>query len=189
MATLVATLQGVLPAGVMARLGPLLAGKGPLVGLVAGAFGLTMLGLVALWSWQSGYSVLYAGLSSEEGGRTLAELQKLNISYKISEGGRVILVPAAMSAGPGCSWPPAACLRATATSGRSSTTRAWGSARSSSRSITFAASKARCRAPSRDIEGSLGQGQRGDAEGDRISSATARSRAPRCCCVCAPAPS
>lgn len=93
MATLVATLQGVLPAGVMARLGPLLAGKGPLVGLVAGAFGLTMLGLVALWSWQSGYSVLYAGLSSEEGGRTLAELQKLNISYKISEGGRVILVP------------------------------------------------------------------------------------------------
>jgi flagellar M-ring protein FliF len=39
--------------------------------------------------------VLYAGLSGEEGGRTISELQKLVIPYRITEGGRVILVPAA----------------------------------------------------------------------------------------------
>ena len=39
--------------------------------------------------------MLYAGLSAEEGGRTIAELQKLNIPFKITEGGRVIMVPAA----------------------------------------------------------------------------------------------
>jgi flagellar M-ring protein FliF len=42
----------------------------------------------------SSYSVLYAGLSGEEGGRTISELQKLAIPYRITEGGRVILVPA-----------------------------------------------------------------------------------------------
>jgi flagellar M-ring protein FliF len=79
----------------MARLGPLLAARGPLLGMVGGALGLALLAVIALWSWSSGYSVLYAGLSGEEGGRTLAELQKLNIPYKITEGGRVILVPSA----------------------------------------------------------------------------------------------
>ena len=93
MASLVGILQGILPAGVMARLAPLLAARGPVLGLAAAALGLTVLGLVVLWSWGSGYSVLYAGLSSDEGGRTLAELQKLNIAYRITEGGRVILVP------------------------------------------------------------------------------------------------
>ena len=39
--------------------------------------------------------MLYAGLSGEEGGRAIAELQKLNIAYRITEGGRVIEVPAA----------------------------------------------------------------------------------------------
>jgi flagellar M-ring protein FliF len=48
----------------------------------------------ALWLWSSNYAVLYAGLSGEEGGRALAELQKLNIPYQITEGGRVIEVPA-----------------------------------------------------------------------------------------------
>jgi flagellar M-ring protein FliF len=48
-----------------------------------------------LWSSDASYSVLYAGLSGEEGGRTIAELQKLNIPFRITEGGRVILVPAA----------------------------------------------------------------------------------------------
>jgi flagellar M-ring protein FliF len=86
-------LQGILPAGVMTRLGPLLAARGMALGMVGGACGLALLAVLALWSWSSGYSVLYAGLSGEEGGRTLAELQKLNIPYKITEGGRVILVP------------------------------------------------------------------------------------------------
>jgi flagellar M-ring protein FliF len=79
----------------MARLAPLLAARGRMLGMVGGALGLALVAVVALWSWGSGYSVLYAGLSGEEGGRTLAELQKLNIPYKITEGGRVILVPSA----------------------------------------------------------------------------------------------
>ena len=85
-------IQGNLPSAVTARLGPLLA-RGPAAGMAAAAVGLAVLAVIVLWSWSSGYSVLYAGLSGEEGGRTLAELQKLNISYKITEGGRVIMVP------------------------------------------------------------------------------------------------
>jgi flagellar M-ring protein FliF len=59
------------------------------------ALAIALAAVTLLWSVQSGYAVLYAGLSGEEGGRTIAELQKLNISYRITEGGRVILVPAA----------------------------------------------------------------------------------------------
>ena len=39
--------------------------------------------------------MLFAGLSGEEGGRAIAELQKLNVPYRITDGGRVILVPEA----------------------------------------------------------------------------------------------
>ena len=53
----------------------------------------TMIALTFLWSRDPDYSVLYAGLSGQQGGRALAELQKLNIPYRIGEGGRVILVP------------------------------------------------------------------------------------------------
>jgi flagellar M-ring protein FliF len=93
-ASLEGVLQGALPPQLMARLTPLLANRKAL-GLVAGALGVALLGTVVLWSWGSDYSVLYAGLSGEEGGRTLEELQKLNIPYRITEGGRVILVPTA----------------------------------------------------------------------------------------------
>jgi flagellar M-ring protein FliF len=48
-----------------------------------------------LWSSGTSYSVLFAGLSGEEGGRAIAELQKLNVPYRITDGGRVILVPEA----------------------------------------------------------------------------------------------
>lgn len=53
----------------------------------------TLIALTVLWSRDPDYSVLYAGLSGEQGGRAIAELQKLNIPYRITEGGRVILVP------------------------------------------------------------------------------------------------
>jgi flagellar M-ring protein FliF len=56
----------------------------------------TLVALLFLWSRDPDYSVLYAGLSGAQGGRALAELQKLNIPYNISEGGRVILVPTPM---------------------------------------------------------------------------------------------
>lgn len=48
-----------------------------------------------LWSSGTSYSVLFAGLSGEDGGRAIAELQKLNVPYRITDGGRVILVPEA----------------------------------------------------------------------------------------------
>ena len=61
--------------------------------LGAAALAVTFVALIFLWSRDPAYSVLYAGLSGEQGGRALAELQKLNIPYQIAEGGRVILVP------------------------------------------------------------------------------------------------
>lgn len=60
-----------------------------------GALAAAVIAVGVLWSSASGYAVLYAGLSGEEGGRAIAELQKLNIPYRITEGGRVIQVPAA----------------------------------------------------------------------------------------------
>jgi flagellar M-ring protein FliF len=66
----------------------------PRVATVAiGAIAATAVVAVFLWSRDPAYSVLYAGLSGEEGGRAIAELQKLNIPYQITEGGRVIMVP------------------------------------------------------------------------------------------------
>ena len=60
-----------------------------------GALAAAVIAVGVLWSSGSGYAVLYAGLSGEEGGRAIAELQKLNVPYRITEGGRVIQVPAA----------------------------------------------------------------------------------------------
>ena len=62
--------------------------------IAGGALAAAVLAVVLLWSWGSSYAVLYAGLSGEEGGRAIAELQKLNIPYRIAEGGRIIEVPA-----------------------------------------------------------------------------------------------
>lgn len=41
------------------------------------------------------YKVLYTNLSDRDGGQVIAELQKLNVPYHISDGGAVISVPAA----------------------------------------------------------------------------------------------
>src|ERR1700689_108722 len=79
----------------MERIGPALAGRAGLTLVAGGAVGAPLIGMVAFWSGSSSYSVLYAGLSGEEGGRAIAELQKLNIPYRITEGGRVIMVPEA----------------------------------------------------------------------------------------------
>ena len=89
-----AVLDRILPQSVQARILPLLNANRRMAVVVGGALGATVVALGILWSAESGYSVLYAGLDGEEGGRTLAELQKLNIPYRITEGGRVILVPA-----------------------------------------------------------------------------------------------
>jgi flagellar M-ring protein FliF len=88
-------LTGGLPRGVLDRLRPVLNGRGRATLIAGGALAAAVVLTALLWSSDASYSVLYAGLSGEEGGRTLAELQKLNIPYRITEGGRVILVPAA----------------------------------------------------------------------------------------------
>jgi len=47
-----------------------------------------------LWSRQQSYGVLYTNLSNRDGGEVIAELQKLNIPFRITDGGAVIAVPA-----------------------------------------------------------------------------------------------
>jgi len=85
----------VLPRSVLERVKPFLSSRGRTTLIAGGALAATVLVTAILWSSGTSYSVLYAGLSGEEGGRAIAELQKLNIPYRITEGGRVILVPAA----------------------------------------------------------------------------------------------
>ena len=48
-----------------------------------------------LWSQQPDYRVLYSNYSDKDGGAIVAELEKMNIPYKFSDGGNAILVPAA----------------------------------------------------------------------------------------------
>lgn len=48
-----------------------------------------------LWSQQPDYRVLYSNYSDKDGGAIVAELEKMNVPYKFSDGGNAILVPAA----------------------------------------------------------------------------------------------
>ena len=89
-----AFLDAINPQTLLERVRPVLGGRTRAAIIVGGAVAATLVVLAALWLWGSSYAVLYAGLSGEEGGRAIAELQKLNIPYRITEGGRVIEVPA-----------------------------------------------------------------------------------------------
>ncbi|HWB52080.1 MAG TPA: flagellar basal-body MS-ring/collar protein FliF [Stellaceae bacterium] len=91
-----AFLDAINPQSLMERVRPLLGDRSRTT-IVAGAAAAAAALLIAagLWLWGASYAVLYAGLSGEEGGRAIAELQKLNIPFRITEGGRVIQVPAA----------------------------------------------------------------------------------------------
>jgi flagellar M-ring protein FliF len=90
----VAFLDAINPQTLLERVRPILGNRTRATILGGGAAVATLVALAALWFWGSSYAVLYAGLSGEEGGRAIAELQKLNIPYQITEGGRVIEVPA-----------------------------------------------------------------------------------------------
>jgi flagellar M-ring protein FliF len=91
----VAFLDAINPQTILDRVRPILAGRQRTTIIMVGGAAAAALVLVGLlWFWGASYAVLYAGLSGEEGGRAIAELQKLNIPYRISEGGRVIEVPA-----------------------------------------------------------------------------------------------
>lgn len=71
------------------------AGKIPKLLWAAGAVVLGSLGVV-LWLELSGppYAVLSEGLSPSDGGKVIAQLQKLGIPYQLQAAGNVILVPA-----------------------------------------------------------------------------------------------
>ena len=90
-----AFLDAINPQTLLERVRPLLGNRQRATIIVGGAAAAAIALLAALWFWGSSYAVLYAGLSGEEGGRAIAELQKLNIPFRINEGGRVIEVPAA----------------------------------------------------------------------------------------------
>ncbi|HOY69913.1 MAG TPA: flagellar basal-body MS-ring/collar protein FliF [Methylotenera sp.] len=47
-----------------------------------------------LWSQQPDYRILYSNYSDKDGGAIVAELEKMNVPYKFSDGGMAILVPA-----------------------------------------------------------------------------------------------
>ena len=47
-----------------------------------------------LWSQQPDYRVLYSNYSDKDGGAIVAELEKMNVPFKFSDGGNAILVPA-----------------------------------------------------------------------------------------------
>lgn len=89
-----AFLDAINPQTLLERVRPILGDRTRAAIIVGGAVAATIIALAALWFFGSGYAVLYAGLSGEEGGRAIVELQKLNIPYRIMEGGRVIEVPA-----------------------------------------------------------------------------------------------
>ena len=89
-----AFLEAINPQTILDRVRPILGDRSRTTLIIGGAAAAALVAVAALWFWGSNYAVLYAGLSGEEGGRAIAELQKLNIPYRIAEGGRVIEVPA-----------------------------------------------------------------------------------------------
>jgi flagellar M-ring protein FliF len=52
--------------------------------------------MAAVWMWgqQPDYRVLFSNFSDRDGGAIVAELDKMNVPYKYSEGGGAVLVPA-----------------------------------------------------------------------------------------------
>ncbi len=62
----------------------LLAGLAALLAIVVVAF---------LWVGKPSYKVLFTNLSERDGGLVIAQLQKLNVPYRITDGGAVIAVP------------------------------------------------------------------------------------------------
>jgi flagellar M-ring protein FliF len=86
-------LTALLPKAVRARIEPVLRGGSRNLVLAGAALAVAAAIVGVLWSWNSSYAVLYAGLSPAEGGHAIADLQKLAIPYRTAQGGRVILVP------------------------------------------------------------------------------------------------
>ena len=88
-----AFLDTINPQSILGRVRQVLGEQSRVAIIAGGAAALTIIAVAALWLTKTNYAVLYAGLSGEDGGRAIIELQKLNIPYRIVEGGRVIEVP------------------------------------------------------------------------------------------------
>ena len=52
--------------------------------------------MIAVWMWgqQPEYRVLFSNFSDRDGGSIVAELEKMNVPYKVTEGGGTVMVPA-----------------------------------------------------------------------------------------------
>ena len=55
---------------------------------------LAIIGLSAMWSARPDYRVLFSNLNDKDGGAIVAQLTKMNVPYRFSEGGGAVLVPA-----------------------------------------------------------------------------------------------
>lgn len=55
---------------------------------------LALVGLSAVWSSRPDYRVLFSNLNDKDGGAIVAQLSKMNVPYRFSEGGGAVLVPA-----------------------------------------------------------------------------------------------
>ena len=55
---------------------------------------LALVGLSAVWSARPDYRVLFSNLNDKDGGAIVAQLTKMNVPYRFSEGGGAVLVPA-----------------------------------------------------------------------------------------------
>ena len=66
----------------------------PIAGLVIGlAAALAVLVALMIWLRSPDYAVLYSGLTDQSGGEVVAELEQMQIDYRLSGGGSQILVP------------------------------------------------------------------------------------------------
>lgn len=64
-----------------------------LIGTVGGAFALAV-AITVMWARQPDYTVLYANVAPEDAAAIVDELRSRGVSYKLSDAGRTILVPA-----------------------------------------------------------------------------------------------
>lgn len=61
--------------------------------LVAGAAAVALIAALLMWVGGPEYRVLFSNLADGDGGRIIAELDKRNVPYRLSEGGQMIMVP------------------------------------------------------------------------------------------------
>ena len=88
--------DNIVPPTVRDKAKTLVAGRQPVI-LTGAALVLAVVVLAMLWLGHSSYTVLFSGLSADEGGRIIDELQKSNVPYRVDDGGAEILVPDALA--------------------------------------------------------------------------------------------